>query len=59
MLLGYLLEIGRIEGLEWIFGDILPENYVMQRICRKQGFEVSYDRSRDVFKAEMDLRRAC
>ena len=38
-LLRDLLEIGCTEGLERIVGYVLPENYVMQRICRKQGFE--------------------
>jgi hypothetical protein len=32
---------------------------VMQRICRKQGFEVRFDRSREVFKAEVELRNPC
>lgn len=42
--------LGRTEGLERIVGYILPENYVMQLICRKlpkQGFEVKYERSHD------------
>jgi acetyltransferase len=58
-LLRDLLEIGCTEGLERIVGYVLPENYVMQRICRKQGFEVRFDRSRDVFKAELELRNPC
>ena len=58
-LLRDLLEIGSTEGLERIVGYVLPENYVMQRICRKQGFEVRFDRSRDVFKAEVELRSPC
>jgi acetyltransferase len=56
-LLGDLLTIGRIEGLEQIVGYILPENYVMQRICTRLGFEVRYDTSRDVFRAEIELQR--
>ena len=55
-LLGDLLTIGRTEGLERIFGYILPENYVMQRICNKLDFEVRYDTSQDVFRAEIELR---
>jgi acetyltransferase len=58
-LLRDLLEIGRTEGLERIVGYILPENYVMQRICRKQGFEVKYETSHDVFKAEVELQSPC
>jgi acetyltransferase len=56
-LLGDLLTIGRTEGLKRVVGHILPENYVMQRICCKLGFEVSYDKSRDVFRAEIELQR--
>ena len=32
-----LLEIGRREGMEMIFGYILPENYTMQKICKSLG----------------------
>jgi acetyltransferase len=56
-LLGDLLTIGRTEGLKRIVGYILPENNVMQRICRKLGFEVTYDTIRDVFRAEIELQR--
>jgi acetyltransferase len=56
-LLGDLLTIGRTEGLERIVGYILPENYVMQRICNKLGFEVRYDPLEDAFEAEFELRR--
>lgn len=56
-LLGDLLTIGRTEGLERIVGYILPENYVMQRICNKLGFEVRYDTTQDVFRAEIELPR--
>jgi acetyltransferase len=34
-LLGNLVAIGRVKCLERIVGYILPENYVMQRICLK------------------------
>src|SRR5271166_6102774 len=56
-LLGDLLTIGRTEDLERIVGYILPENYVMQRICNKLGFEVRYDTTQDVFRAEIELPR--
>jgi len=56
-LLGDLLTIGRREAVERIVGHILPENYVMHRICRKLGFELRYETSRDVFRAEIELRR--
>jgi acetyltransferase len=54
-LLRDLLEIGLTEGLERLVGHILPENYVMQRICRKLGFELRYDSSQDAFRAEIEL----
>jgi acetyltransferase len=54
-LLGDLLTIGRTEGLERIVGYVLPENYVMQRICNKLGFEVRYDTTQDVFRVEIEL----
>jgi RimJ/RimL family protein N-acetyltransferase len=50
-LLGELVAIGRVEGLERIVGYILPENYVMQRICRKLGFTLRYDRFEDAMEA--------
>jgi acetyltransferase len=56
-LVGDLLTIGRTEGLKRVIGYILPENYVMQRIFRKLGFEVRYDTSRDVFRTEIELQR--
>jgi acetyltransferase len=58
-LLADLYEIGRAEGLERIFGHILPGNYVMKRICRKLGFELRYDASEDAIRAEIELRSRC
>jgi acetyltransferase len=58
-LLGDLVAIGRTEGLERIVGYILPENYVMQRICRKLGFTLRYDRFEDALEAEIKLRSQC
>jgi acetyltransferase len=55
-LLGDLLSIGSAEGLKRIVGHILPENYVMQRLCRKLGFELRYATSQDVFRAEIELQ---
>ena len=46
-----LIEIGRKEGIELIFGHILPENYTMQRVCKNLGFNVHYDRFTEVMKA--------
>ncbi len=58
-LLGDLVAIGRTEGLERIVGYILPENYVMQRICRKLGLTLRYDRFEDAMQAETALRSHC
>jgi acetyltransferase len=50
-----LIEIGRKEGIELIFGYILPENYTMQRVCKNLGFNVHYDRFAEVMKAVIKL----
>ncbi len=55
-LLGDLVTIGRAEGLERIVGYILPENYVMQHICRKLGFTLRYDRFEGAMEAQIELR---
>ena len=54
-LLSRLVEIGRQEGIELIFGYILPENYVMQRVAKKVGFQVDYDRFNYAMRAELRL----
>jgi acetyltransferase len=53
--LSRLVEIGRQEGNEYIFGNILPENYVMQRVAKKVGFQIDYDRFNCVMRAELKL----
>ena len=50
-----LVEIGRKEGIELIFGQILLENYTMQRVCKKLGFTVRYDSFAEVMTAEIRL----
>jgi RimJ/RimL family protein N-acetyltransferase len=54
-----LLDIGRREGLERVIGYILPDNYGMQKVCRKLGFELglelNYDDFADDIKAEITL----
>jgi acetyltransferase len=54
-LLRRLVDVGRKEGVERIIGHILPENYVMQRVSKKVGFEVNYDRLSEVMRAEIKL----
>ena len=50
-----LVEIGRHEGIERIFGYILPENYPMQHVAKKVGFQVDYDRFNYAMRAELRL----
>jgi acetyltransferase len=54
-LLASLVDIGRQEGVKLIVAQILPENYHMQRVAKKVGFEVNYDAFSDVMRAEMKL----
>ena len=54
-LLQLLVDIGRQEGLERIFGYILPENHIMLQIARKAGFTVTFDRLETVMWAELKL----
>jgi acetyltransferase len=55
-LLSDLTAIGRAEGLDRVVGRMLPENYLMQRICRKLGFTLRYNRSEDAMEAEIELQ---
>ena len=55
LLLGRLLEIGRAEGLERITAEILLDNYPMQRISKKLGFELHRDTEEMVMKADLEL----
>jgi acetyltransferase len=54
-LLRRLVEIGREEKLTRIFGDILPENRDMLRVCDKLGFHRHYSTEEGVVTAEIDL----
>jgi acetyltransferase len=54
-LLNRLVEIGREEKLTRIYGDILPENREMLRVCEKLGFRHYYSESEGVVRAEIDL----
>jgi acetyltransferase len=55
-LLSALLEVGRTEGLDAIFGYILAENGAMRRICQKLGFKLRFNYSHDLLEARIDLR---
>jgi acetyltransferase len=54
-LLKRLVEIGRKEKLTKIFGDILPENRDMLRVCDKLGFRRHYSAEEGVVRAKIDL----
>jgi acetyltransferase len=54
-LLKRLVNIGRDEKLTRIFGDILPDNRDMLRICDKLGFRRRYMDDEGVVRAEIDL----
>jgi acetyltransferase len=50
-LLRRLIEIGKVEKLVRISGQILAENHAMQHICRKVGFKVVHDPDSNLFNA--------
>ncbi len=54
-LLGRLVGIGRKERLTRIFGDILPENRDMLRVCDKLGFRQHHSPEEGVVRAEIEL----
>jgi acetyltransferase len=54
-LLKRLLDIGRQEKLTRVFGEILPENQDMLRVCDKLGFRRHYSAEEGVVRAEIDL----
>ncbi len=54
-LLKRLVDVGRDEKLARIFGDILPENRDMLRVCEKLGFRHKYSAEDRVVRAEIAL----
>jgi acetyltransferase len=54
-LLKRLVDIGREEKLARIFGDILPENRDMLRVCDKLGFRRHYSVQDGVVRADIEL----
>jgi len=54
-LVSLLLQVGRDENIDRIFGDILPENAEMQRICEKLGFKKTYNVNESLIRVETDL----
>jgi acetyltransferase len=55
LLVSKLLDVGRAEGIRRIIADILFENYPMQHIFKKVGFQLHRDTEEMVVKAELDL----
>jgi acetyltransferase len=54
-LLAKLIEIGRVEGVKRIVGEILPENTGMKRVAEKLGFTLKYDLEAGLTHAALDL----
>ncbi len=54
-LLGRLLQVGRDEKVERVLADILPENFPMQHVCEKLGFELKRTIGGDMVKAAVQL----
>jgi acetyltransferase len=54
-LLRRLLEVGRKEKIPRITADILPDNVIMQRVCKKLGFQLHEDLKDGVVRAEIEL----
>ncbi|MGO9599777.1 MAG: bifunctional acetate--CoA ligase family protein/GNAT family N-acetyltransferase [Isosphaeraceae bacterium] len=54
-LLSRLLQVARDENLDRIFGDILPENIEMQRICEKLGFKMSHNVKESLIRSWAEL----
>ncbi|MGA8351262.1 MAG: GNAT family N-acetyltransferase, partial [Isosphaeraceae bacterium] len=54
-LVSRLLQVGRDENIDRIFGDILPENAEMQRICEKLGFKMTHNVKKSLIRAEIEL----
>lgn len=57
-LLEMLVQVGRDEGLERIFADILRDNHDMQDLCRRAGFNVTFPTGTSVCHAEIVLKNA-
>lgn len=54
-LLRRLVQVGRDEGLERIWGDILPENREMQVVAGRVGFACAFDEATGTVRAELVL----
>src|SRR5262249_53441671 len=50
-----LLEIARIEKLDRLTAEILPENTQMQNVCRQLGFRLAFSQDEGTIHAEFPL----
>jgi acetyltransferase len=53
-----LLQIARNEAISRVTGQILPDNSAMQAVCRKLGFELTYDPAEGVVTADASVQTA-
>jgi acetyltransferase len=54
-LLRRLIQVGREEKLRRITADIMPDNHVMQALCKKLGFRMKYQVDEQLVAAELML----
>ncbi|MBM3496855.1 MAG: GNAT family N-acetyltransferase, partial [Armatimonadetes bacterium] len=54
-LLRRLIEVARDEKIGRILADIIPENYIMQHVCEKLGFQLTRKIDGDMVKARIEL----
>ena len=54
-LLKRLLEVAKDEKLGRITGDILPDNFAMQHVCEKLGFQMKRDPEDPVVRVDLEL----
>jgi len=50
-----LVQIGQREGVRRILADILPDNTIMQHVCKNLGFRLDSREDEDMVKATLEL----
>lgn len=53
-----LIQVARDEGVERLVGDILPDNFVMLKLCERLGFKLSRSVEDPVVRAQYDVHVA-
>ncbi len=56
MLLYYLLKVAKQQGVESLWGIVLPENTGMLRLGKKIGFQARFDREEGAYRLNIDLK---